>query len=64
MDNPIRKPSRLQNYEYSETGYYLVTICTQNRLNYFGEIEGAQMQLNDIGKIVTDCWQAIPAHFQ
>ena len=64
MNIPIRKPSRLQNYEYSQTGYYLVTICTPNRVNYFGEIEGAQMQLNDIGKIVTDCWQAIPEHFR
>ena len=64
MNNPIRRPSRLQNYEYSQTGYYLVTICTQNRVNYFGEIEKTQMRLNDLGKIVTDCWQAIPEHFR
>ena len=40
-----------------------MTICTQNRLNYFGEIEKAQMKLSGIGKIVTDCWRAIPEHF-
>ena len=63
MNNRNRKPNRLQHYDYSETGYYLVTICTQGKANYFGEVEGAQMRLNDIGRIVTDCWQAIPEHF-
>ena len=63
MNNPIRKPSRLQNYEYSQTGYYLVTTCTQDRVNYFGEIEKTQMRLNDLGQIAMDCWHAIPEHF-
>ena len=63
MNNRNRKPNRLQNYEYSQTGYYLVTICTQDRVNYFGEIEKGRMRLDDIGQIVTDCWQAIPEHF-
>ena len=62
MNNRDRKPNRLQNYEYSQTGYYLVTICTQDRVNYFGEIEKGRMRLNDIGQIVTDCWRAIPDH--
>ena len=63
MNNRNRKPNRLQNYDYSETGYYLVTICTQNKVNYFGEVEKARIQLNDIGQIATDCWQGIPEHF-
>ena len=63
MNNRNRKPNRLQDYDYSQTGYYLVTICTQDRINYFGEIEQVRMQLNDIGQIVTDCWQGIPEHF-
>ena len=63
MNDHNRKPNRLKDYDYSQMGYYLVTICTQDRVNYFGEIEKAQMQLNDIGQIATDCWQAIPEHF-
>ena len=40
-----------------------MTICTQDRANYFGGIGKGQMRLNDIGQIVTDCWRAIPEHF-
>ena len=64
MNNRNRKPNRLQDYDYSQTGYYLVTICTQGKVNYFGEIEKGQMRLNDIGQIATDCWQDIPEHFR
>ena len=63
MNNQNRKPTRLQDYDYSQTGYYLVTICTQDKVNYFGEIEKVRMKLSDIGQIATDCWQAIPQHF-
>ena len=63
MNNRSRRPNRLKDYDYSQAGYYLVTICTQDRINYFGEIEQARMQLSDIGRIVTNCWQGIPEHF-
>ncbi len=63
MNKRNRKPNRLQNYDYSQAGYYFVTICTQNRANFLGKIEKAQMKLSHIGQIVTDCWQAIPKHF-
>ncbi len=63
MNNRNRKPNRLQNYDYSRAGYYLVTICTQDRVNSLGEIEKARMKLSDIGQIVADCWRAIPEHF-
>ena len=39
MDNkkefPKRKDIRLKNYDYSSPGAYFVTICTENRKNYF-----------------------------
>ena len=63
MNKRNRKSNRLQNYDYSQAGYYFVTICTQNRVNYLGEIERAQMELSHIGQIVTNCWRAIPEHF-
>ena len=64
MSHRNRNPNRLQHYEYSETGYYLVTICTQNRANYFGEIKKVQVELNDIGQTATGCWRVIPEHFR
>jgi putative transposase len=32
-----RKPIRLQNYDYSENGYYFVSICSGNRQNILTE---------------------------
>lgn len=35
MELPARKPNRLENYDYSQAGYYFVTLCTYNRQNIF-----------------------------
>lgn len=35
MDLPQRKPNRLKNYDYGQTGCYFVTLCTQNRQPLF-----------------------------
>ncbi len=37
-DLPNRKKLRRDKYDYGGDGVYFVTICTQNRVNYFGEI--------------------------
>ena len=37
--NKYRIPSnRLQGYDYGSHGYYFITICTKNRVEYFGQI--------------------------
>ncbi len=40
MDNnfsrPTRKPTRLQNYDYSQNGCYFLTICTAQKRSLFG----------------------------
>lgn len=65
---PNRQSIRLKNHDYSSSGYYFVTICTNNRECLFGNIVGAtrgspaSMKLNDIGKIVTSVWQTLPDH--
>jgi REP element-mobilizing transposase RayT len=51
-----RKNNRLSGFDYSAPGYYFVTICTQNRWEYFGEIENNQLILNESGKIVAEQW--------
>ena len=55
--------NRLQGYDYGTNGYYFVTICTQNRVHYFGEIINAKMQLSEIGKIAEKFWLDIPNHY-
>ncbi len=40
MNLPQRKPNRLREYDYSASGIYFITICTQNRLKTLSEIVG------------------------
>ena len=42
--SPQRKNIRLKGYDYSKAGYYFITICTQNKVHYFGEIVGATLR--------------------
>ena len=35
---PQRKNVRLKNYDYSQAGYYFVTICTKDKQGLFGHI--------------------------
>ena len=40
MENklPKRKPTRLESFDYSETGAYFITICTEHRKNILSVI--------------------------
>ena len=49
--------TRLQLWDYGWNGKYFITICTKNRIHYFGEIIDNQIQLSDIGKIVDIEWK-------
>jgi REP element-mobilizing transposase RayT len=51
-----RRSIRLKNYDYSQLGYYFLTICTYKRQSWFGEIKNNRMYLNQIGKIVAEEW--------
>ena len=35
---PKRKPTRLKNFDYSQTGAYFITICTENRRQILSRI--------------------------
>ncbi len=55
-----RRSIRLKGYDYSQSGFYFITLCVQRRdylcvqrRDYlFGEIVDHQMNLNDAGKMV------------
>ncbi len=55
--------ARLQNWDYGSNAAYFITICTQNREQYFGNVIGGKMILNDIGQIANECWLAVPEQF-
>lgn len=57
------KSARLENWDYSWGAMYFVTICTQNRKFYFGDIVNGEMILSEIGEIAQRCWLEISKHF-
>lgn len=59
-----RRSIRLPGYDYSGVGEYFVTICTQNRKSFFGNIQKGVMLLNEFGQIAFDQWQKIPNRFK
>ncbi len=63
MNGQNRKRNRLHNYDYSQIGYYFVTICTQNRQCLFGKIVEDDMILNEAGKIIDHWWNEIKNKF-
>ena len=57
MDNkPKRKNLRLRNFDYSQAGYYFVTICTRDKQKLLssivkgGPFDAAAAELTSIGK--------------
>ena len=68
-----RKNNRLKNYNYSDNGFYFVTICTKDKKNIFGQYinpVGAQravpetvqektpkININQYGQIVCEEWK-------
>jgi len=67
--------ARRPNWDYGSHGLYFVTICTKDRIRYFGEImESAETQgiretqsivslrMADIGKVAFDNWLKIPEY--
>ncbi len=55
--------NRWQNWDYSNNAYYFVTICTQKRECFLGEIHKNEMILSESGKIVTEVFEEIPNKF-
>jgi putative transposase len=57
-----RKQLRLRKWDYSSTGYYFVTICTFQKIDYFGKIINGKMIFNQFCGIVNNYWEQIPNH--
>ncbi|MFH1301016.1 MAG: transposase [Planctomycetota bacterium] len=64
MNQPQRKSIRLQGYNYSQAGFYFVTICTQNHLCLFGEIQiNGEMKRNSAGDMIEKWWLELTHKF-
>jgi len=58
-----RVSMRLPYWHYGRNAAYFVTICTKNRLHFFGEITDYQVIHSAIGQLAHDFWLSIPEHF-
>ena len=57
-----RKTRRFAGYDYRMEALYFVTLCTKDRVCYFGEVVQGEMELSDMGIIVRDLWLDIPCY--
>ena len=54
--------ARAQWWDYGWNGAYFVTICTQNRTHFFGEVNDGTMCFSRTGVIADVVWHQIPHH--
>ena len=61
MEFPQRKLHRLKTWDYSQTGYYFVTVCTHQKQPLLSRLHAVQNEVSvnptKIGQIVLDCWE-------
>jgi putative transposase len=58
-----RRSIRLPGYDYSEEGWYFVTVCVQNRLCLLGDITENRMQLYEAGLMIEVWWRKLGGKF-
>lgn len=64
-DLPIRKLHRLKEYDYSQNGYYFITICTKDKKMILSNVGNAvpgvppKIDLTTIGQMVKESWEKI-----
>jgi len=54
----------LKKYDYSQPGAYFMTICTDNRICYFGNVVDGIMISFTIIEDIREVWLEIPKRFQ
>ena len=55
--------TRHPEWDYGTDAAYFITICTDHRIHYFGEIYNGIIQLSPIGEYAENFWYEIPLHF-
>src|SRR5688572_27129252 len=60
---PSRRSIRLKDYDYSRPGRYFVTVCVQNRLRLFGDIQSHFFYPSGAGEMIAETWLKLPQLF-
>ena len=56
--------ARLPTWDYSEAGWYFVTICTHHRQCTLGSVSQGLVCPSGIGQAAQRQWEAIPSHYE
>lgn len=59
----MRRTLRLPGWDYSHEGLYFITVCTQNREYFFGDIVDGLMIPNEPGAMILKTWDELPKRF-
>ena len=58
-----RRSIRLKGYDYSQNGFYYITICIKNRDHSFCTINNGEILISQCGEIADSIWKTIPLQF-
>ncbi|MGZ2370428.1 transposase [Ancylomarina sp. YFZ004] len=53
----------MKGFDYSQEGFYFITICCQDRACLFGKTSQGNMILNELGSMVSAEWMALIKRF-
>ncbi len=56
-----KSSTRLPSWNYATPGWYFITICTEGKTPFFGEIIDGSVRLTAIGEIVDEEWRRLPS---
>lgn len=56
------KSHRLPEYDYSQPGWYFVTLSTRNMSCLFGDVRNGVINLTDAGRMIERVWQELPSY--
>ena len=62
-NKPYRKNLRLQGYDYTQNGFYFITICVNDRLLLLGKIVEGKMIQSEAGKMVEKWYNELENKF-
>ena len=53
----------MKGYDYSQTWYYFITVCTEWRISRFGKIEDGKMIVNSEWRMIERWWRELENRF-
>ncbi|MDV2989573.1 MAG: transposase [Dehalogenimonas sp.] len=59
---PVRKNTRLKEYDYSTAAVYFITVCVQDKKCLFGEVTDGTITVSALGTMTEQCWKDIIKH--